>query len=324
MAGNRASRNGGGIASENVFVVEVNDSVIGDNIAATGSGGGISSEEDSNVTVRRSLIHDNRAVNRGGLRVSNAKLRRDLVTIGGNSATTEGGGILVSGNVDRQTLIDFSTIADNQASTTGGLHVRPPNGASPGAKISINSSIVAFNAGGDCVSSRITTRGYNLSSSSSCGFTGTGDIQPVDPKLGPLANNGGTSRTHALLPGSPGLDGGDPTINSSLASCSPTDQRGLPAPGDGNGNGENRCDIGAFEQQTPLVADLSVTLSDAPDPFNVGQETVVTATVSNNGPATATSVVVTLDSSRAISAVTSNVSVTCAPSISHLVDRRWR
>jgi hypothetical protein len=57
--------------------------------------------------------------------------------------------------------------------------------------------------------------------------------------LGPLQDNGGPTWTHALLPGSPALDVGDP------AQCPATDQRGVPRP---QGAG---CDIGAFELEQP-------------------------------------------------------------------------
>ena len=61
-----------------------------------------------------------------------------------------------------------------------------------------------------------------------------GDSFP-DPKLGPLANNGGPTLTMALLPGSPAIDAG----NTSLAPA--TDQRGFPRPAG------LAADIGAFE-----------------------------------------------------------------------------
>jgi hypothetical protein len=66
---------------------------------------------------------------------------------------------------------------------------------------------------------------------------------PLDPLLGPLADNGGPTLTHALLPGSPAIDGGDAT------SCLSTDQRFLDRPVDGDGDGMAVCDIGAFEFQ---------------------------------------------------------------------------
>ena len=60
----------------------------------------------------------------------------------------------------------------------------------------------------------------------------------IDPLLGPLADNGGSTLTHALLPGSP-------AINAILAGdCAvATDQRGMARPSGGG------CDIGAFEAQ---------------------------------------------------------------------------
>jgi hypothetical protein len=72
--------------------------------------------------------------------------------------------------------------------------------------------------------------------------SGTGNINPTDPGLGPLADNGGPTKTHALLPGSPALDSGDP--DSTLA----IDQRGVIRPQAG------RCDMGAFELATFTIS----------------------------------------------------------------------
>jgi hypothetical protein len=55
---------------------------------------------------------------------------------------------------------------------------------------------------------------------------------PIDPLLGPLANNGGLTLTHALQAGSPALDHGDPA-------APPQDQRGYGRAG--------VPDVGAFE-----------------------------------------------------------------------------
>jgi hypothetical protein len=65
-----------------------------------------------------------------------------------------------------------------------------------------------------------------------------------DPKLGPLAANGGFTQTHALLPGSSAIDAGG--VNSS---CEATDQRGVSRPQGA------ACDIGAYEFLLPLFAD---------------------------------------------------------------------
>jgi len=79
-----------------------------------------------------------------------------------------------------------------------------------------------------------------------------GDTFP-DPKLGPLADNGGPTLTMALLPGSPAIDAG----NTSLAPT--TDQRGFPRPA---GLG---ADIGAFEYGSVLLAPPQVSTSPATD-----------------------------------------------------------
>ena len=81
----------------------------------------------------------------------------------------------------------------------------------------------------------ITDGGHNLSSDASCAFTAVGSMNNTDPKLGPLADNGGPTLTMALLPGSPAIDAG------SAVGAPATDQRGVPRP---QGAG---VDIGAFE-----------------------------------------------------------------------------
>lgn len=67
---------------------------------------------------------------------------------------------------------------------------------------------------------------------------------PIDPLLRPLADNGGPTPTHALLPGSPAIDAGDDTLTG-------TDQRGRPR------RSGARVDIGAFEFQAPTPQALT-------------------------------------------------------------------
>jgi hypothetical protein len=92
-----------------------------------------------------------------------------------------------------------------------------------------------FNDGGT-----VTSFGNNLSSDDGGGYlNGPGDLINTDPLLGPLQNNGGPTFTHALLPGSPAIDAGDPNFTPPPSN----DQRGCPRVING------RVDIGSFERQ---------------------------------------------------------------------------
>ncbi len=82
------------------------------------------------------------------------------------------------------------------------------------------------------------------------GFTAPGDLtgsqaSPLDPKLGPLADNGGPTLTMALLPGSPAIDAGDTSL------APPTDQRGFPRPFGPT------ADIGAYELSYSAILRIS-------------------------------------------------------------------
>jgi hypothetical protein len=66
--------------------------------------------------------------------------------------------------------------------------------------------VVASAAGAACIG--VTSQGNNLSDTTDCDFqAGKGDLVNATPKLGPLALNApGTTKTHALLAGSPAID----------------------------------------------------------------------------------------------------------------------
>lgn len=143
-------------------------------------------------------------------------------------------------------------------------------------------SLIATNSAGngpDCVTSisgdeinqpgTIVSLGYNLlGNPTGCGFTpADGDLtgnetQAIDPLLGPLGDNGGPTRTHLLLTGSPAIDVGNPdTPTGEIPNCMVADQRGDVRPQDGNGNGAARCDIGALERTA--VANAPPTVVEA-------------------------------------------------------------
>jgi hypothetical protein len=124
----------------------------------------------------------------------------------------------------------------------------------------IRNTIVAGNVtaqDGPDVLGPMLSLGYNLVSQTdfSSGWvatdlTGSADA-PLDPRLGPLQDNGGPTPTHALLVGSPALRTGDPTVGGSL------DQRGSVR------DPFRSHDIGAFEAgqatQFLILASAAVT-----------------------------------------------------------------
>jgi hypothetical protein len=99
-----------------------------------------------------------------------------------------------------------------------------------------NTIIANSPAGGNCYGP-LTSQGNNLSQDDSCqaSLTAPGDLNARSPLLGPLQDYGGPTQTHALLPGSPAINGG------TGVGCPATDQRGFARPQGA------ACDIGAFE-----------------------------------------------------------------------------
>ncbi len=161
-------------------------------------------------------------------------LQISLSTFSGNT----GGAILSSGS----STVYGSTIAGNTSTgggNTGGIQVFGASGA-----MNLGHSIVANNIGtGQCLTfggGAVNDQGSNLQfPDNACGAT----IPVLDPRLGPLASNGGPTQTMALLPGSPAIDRGVSLV------CPLVDQRGVP-PQDGDGNGSVVCDAGAYEAPT--------------------------------------------------------------------------
>ena len=157
-----------------------------------------------------------------------------------NSATTSGGAIYSAGGTVQ---ISNSTFGINAENIGGGGAL-----ANVGSTVLIQNSIVANSGNGGNCAGTITSNGYNLSSDSTCNFSGSGDLNGQNPKLGALHNNGGPTQTMALQKSSPALDAGNPSGCRDFAgNLLKTDQRGQPRPGGGETAG---CDMGAYESQT--------------------------------------------------------------------------
>ena len=193
------------------------NSTISGNLANTGTGGGIYAESLDDLSIVNS-------------------------TISGNSANTGTGGGIYNSNSSLR--ITNSTITGNSADSGGGIYNEGSLGASV---VEISNTILNAGASGENIfnnSGTVTSLGYNLSSDDAGGYlTGPGDQINIDPLLGPLQNNGGPTFTHALLPGSPAIDAGDPNFSPPPS----IDQRGCPFDRVFNG----RIDIGSFETQPP-------------------------------------------------------------------------
>jgi hypothetical protein len=107
---------------------------------------------------------------------------------------------------------------------------------------------------------------------------------------------------------SPDIDAGDNTA------CAGVDQRGIPRPLDGDGDGLAVCDVGAFEYQIPSTTTI---LSDGPDPSEAGQTFTVTfAVTAPVGTPTGVVSVTVNDSSEACSDGLDNGMGSCALTLS--------
>jgi hypothetical protein len=138
----------------------------------------------------------------------------------------------------------YSTFASNSAAGGAGSPVGGSFGgsiATTNGTLRLDSCILANPRSSSNSFGPLTDSGHNLSSDTSCNFSGPGSLNAVDCKLGPLGDYGGPAPTIPLLAGSPALDAGDAPL------CPSTDQRGRPRP---FGAG---CDIGAFESSPPYV-----------------------------------------------------------------------
>lgn len=258
--------------------LQVRQSTVSDNhaVGTTGDGGGIHHGTTLFGTQRLRLIDSTVSANTagrdgGGIFTGNNLLEDQATlisnsTISGNTAGRRGGGIF---NFDGQTTIRWSTITANQGAPDAGSGIASYGDA--GTHATLHSTIVTGNPGVDLAVvagnvNSLSSAGYNLigtantfgsGSAADDSFTQPGDQTGVlDAALAALADNGGPTQTHALLPASPALDAGDPTAVVGSDGLSSFDQRGTPFDRieDGNGDSTARIDIGAYERQSATVA----------------------------------------------------------------------
>ena len=222
-------------------------------------GGAIFNALNSVLTMTGCTLFDNSTVVGGGICNLGAANLTDC-TLSGNTAVIGGGIYSYTGTL----ALNNCTVAGNKAEQGGGLFViLSPN-------TTLNNTIVADSvSGGDIYSE---TGGEKLVGSNNLVGDGNDDFGLTNtitgnPKLGPLAWNGGPAQTMALLTGSPAIGKGA-VLGVTI------DQRGFaldsPEP-----------DIGAFQYQGPPP---SVTIS-APSQGTVQVASTFTLTTEDPTPA---------------------------------------
>ena len=256
--GNGAGCVGGGISANNAQLTVLNSTISGNScpsgVCQFGVGGGILSY-DGTLTVMNSTISDNYVFNDGGGILCGGGGETVVMnsTISGNSADLGNGGGIAFG-AGRLTVTN-STISDNSAAADGG-GIHNYLGAAQIKDTVLNAGVSGGTISND--GGTVASLGYNLASDDAGGvLTAPGDQINTDPMLGPLQDNGGPTFTHALLPGSPGINAGEPSFTPPPL----YDQRG---PGfDRVLHG--RIDIGSFEVQGPTPTPTP-TLTPTPTP----------------------------------------------------------
>jgi len=263
-----SAQNGGGIW--NGGALTLTSATVANNIAFQ-NGGGVFNAGGGHATISGVVIRANQSSNGGGLynaghlRAFSAQVESNTADQGGglyNDASSPGSGMVITNSaivsnnqggayhLTGTLVITNSTLSGN---TGGGLRADDGNAqlwfvtvasnttgngisVTASANVQVYATLLAYNTSTNCAGT-VTDNGYSMSSDSSCsGFAFTN----VDPKLKPLALNGGGTLNHALALGSPAVD------RVPASACPVTlDQRFFSRPWWWT----NRCDIGAFELQ---------------------------------------------------------------------------
>ncbi|WP_341529472.1 choice-of-anchor Q domain-containing protein [Nostoc sp. UHCC 0302] len=247
---NTVSAEGGGI--DNGGTIAISNSTFSNNSSGT-SGGGI--YNGGTMTLTNSTINENSAKDVGGGIVSYYDtLIVNNSTISSNSAA-RGGGIFINATL----TVNNSTITLNTAENeeaAGGIF----NNES--GTVTVKNSLIAGNNNSD-VTGAFVSNGYNLigSLSGSTGFNANEELNvPLEDVLDTtLQDNGGATKTHALVTGSRAINTGSnadiPTDTTDLDGDGNTTE---PVPYDQRGSGFARIsngivDIGAYEAVVNLI-----------------------------------------------------------------------
>jgi CSLREA domain-containing protein len=243
LSGDSAPQGGGLDFTGQYGSLAILDSTIDGDAATAGNGGGVFVTGDNTADVANSTITGNMATGDGGGIWAEAPLYVTNVTIYGNAADSLDTGAGVGGGIalgaTTAGYVEDSILAGNTTSASLG-QVRVRVGSECQGYFNPPLEFPFFLGGNNLLQSYDTTV---------CTMNGWRIL--ADPLLGPLQDNGGTTETLALLPGSPAIDAGCAYYfgNDVLT----TDQRGFPRPDPGG-----ICDLGAYEVPEPGAAALEL------------------------------------------------------------------
>ncbi len=232
--GNSATQNNGGGIYYSNGIATIETSTFSNNVASVGNGGGIYVSQ-GDVTISTSTFSANTADRGGGLHNNDADVSLAFVTVTDNAATTKGGGF---NNLLRTPAVANSIIAKN-------MSANGPDVAGAFAS-----------AGHNLIGDVGLATGFDSGQGDLLGdSSGTGVINPL---LGPLADNGGPTLTHAISANSsPAVDAGDGTLAPEF------DQRGVVRMLDGDNDDSATVDIGAVEFIDGFLVDSTLDTVDA-------------------------------------------------------------
>ncbi len=266
---------GGGIQASVADLVLDRSTIIGNTTPAlpqSGAGGAVALRAGG-LRIIDSTIDGNSARDGAALFVATAVVRIDRSTLSGNRAVNGGKGVISDSFADGgdDIRISASTFATNDAGNGGVLQVF-------GSKVDVRSTTLIDNAGTfvffggaihvtssvirapiTALCTSVVSGGWNVASTQACNLTTTGDQQAVSLVFGPLAANGGPTKTYLPAANSVAVDHIPFGTAGVCDASTPVDQRGVARPvGPG-------CDAGAVEGSGPPVAPLSLLVNTTAD-----------------------------------------------------------
>lgn len=214
--GNTAREQGGGIwLGRHPVGINITNTTFSKNTATNSNGGGIVLGDNSKLNITNSTIYGNKVSGpyslAGGIMIASGQANITNSTIARNYAEWQGAGIVNNAPVTLTNTI----LAHNKANNGGNN----------------------WNLTHNCFKTPMINGGNNLQFPAPQDIDCVPGIKTADPKIAPLANNGGPTPTVKLLKGSAAINTANPS------KCPAMDQRGVKR------QQRSTCDIGAFEKQ---------------------------------------------------------------------------